>query len=97
MVSTKEADGYVMVTVSDSGPGLTEEQFTHLFEPFYTTKEDGIGIGLNISRSIIDSHGGKIWADRISGLTGADFHFVLPVSNESTIAEESCQRREQFI
>jgi PAS domain S-box-containing protein len=74
------ADQYqaVCVEVRDSGTGLDPEQATHLFEPFYTTKAEGLGIGLWISRSILEAHGGHLSA---SGNTphGAVFRFTLPV------------------
>jgi C4-dicarboxylate-specific signal transduction histidine kinase len=71
------ADG-VLVQVSDTGPGLEGEQGDHLFEAFYTTKAEGLGIGLSISRSIIEAHGGRLSAMQ-NEPHGAIFHFTLPV------------------
>lgn len=67
----------VRVAVEDSGPGLPPEKLERLFEPFYTTKPDGMGIGLSICRSIVEAHGGRLIA-RTSIPHGATFEFVLP-------------------
>jgi len=71
----------VVVVVRDSGPGLDSKSLERLFEPFYTTKPQGMGMGLAICRSIVQVHGGRLWAisnrDR-----GASFHFTLPTSEE---------------
>ena len=65
------------VAVRDSGPGLTEENLQHLFEPFYTTKPSGMGMGLSICRSIIEDHGGRLWATGHAS-QGAVFLFTIP-------------------
>ncbi|NIV75620.1 MAG: PAS domain S-box protein [Gammaproteobacteria bacterium] len=75
----------IRLTVSDSGPGLDEEAHVLVFEPFYTTKEDGIGIGLPISRSIVEAHGGRLWLESAPG-EGADFHLDLPIDNNMSQA-----------
>jgi PAS domain S-box-containing protein len=72
----QEASGAVLVTVQDSGPGFTPESFDRLFDPFYTTKAEGMGMGLSICRSIVDAHGGRIWASLPAGL-GAAVQFCL--------------------
>jgi C4-dicarboxylate-specific signal transduction histidine kinase len=64
----QEASGAVLVTVQDSGPGFSRESVDRLFDPFYTTKADGMGMGLSICRSIVDAHGGRIWALLTAGL-----------------------------
>lgn len=75
-VATELVDGVVRVAVADSGPGLSPEARAHLFQPFFTTKPDGLGLGLSLSRSIIESHGGRLWAeDGPDG--GARFVFTL--------------------
>jgi two-component system sensor kinase FixL len=68
--------GSVVVTVRDSGPGLDQARAERIFEPLYTTKINGVGLGLSIARSVIDAHGGRIWAE--AGSAGI-FHFMLPV------------------
>ena len=68
----------VVVAVRDSGPGLDAQRMERLFDPFYTTKPHGMGMGLAISRSIIDAHGGQLWAMPNDG-PGATFRFTLPV------------------
>lgn len=67
----------VLVCVADCGVGLDRTDPSRLFEPFYTTKEDGTGIGLSMSRTIVDSYGGRIWAETRPG-GGAVFAFTLP-------------------
>ena len=66
----------VTVIVADSGPGLTPDMQRHLFEPFQSSKEQGMGLGLSISRSIVEAHGGRIWAEP-ADIGGAAFHFTL--------------------
>jgi two-component system sensor kinase FixL len=73
--------GYVEIRVCDTGPGLAPEALEKVFEPFYTTKADGIGIGLALSRSIADAHGGRLWATA-NPARGATFHLTLPVATE---------------
>lgn len=72
------AAGEVEISVTDSGRGIADEQLPHLFEPFWTTKKTGLGMGLSISRSIVEAHDGKIWAESGAGGAGATFHVVLP-------------------
>jgi NO-binding membrane sensor protein with MHYT domain len=77
----KDALSGVLVAVQDSGPGLNPESFDHLFDPFYTTKLGGMGMGLSICRSIVEAHGGRIWASR-AARPGAIVQFSLPVSED---------------
>ena len=65
LIST-ERDGAegVLVAVRDSGPGIQPERLEQIFEPFYTTKSNGLGMGLSICQSIVKAHGGRLWADR---------------------------------
>jgi signal transduction histidine kinase len=72
-----EDKGQVRVSVQDSGVGLNEEVMRRLFEPFFTTRAKGMGMGLSISRSIIEAHGGRLWAES-NGSGGATFQFTLP-------------------
>jgi len=76
ILSEKEADGYVRITVADNGSGLSAEVTDHLFEPFQSTKESGMGLGLSISATIVSAHGGRIWAEP-SKLGGTAFHFTV--------------------
>lgn len=77
--SSRSGDDAVEIAVSDNGPGLPPEISEQLFQPFVTTKAKGMGIGLSICRSIIDAHGGRLWAK--SGPDGgAAFHFTVPVA-----------------
>jgi signal transduction histidine kinase len=69
----------VRVAVRDSGPGFSADNLQRLFAPFYTTKPNGMGMGLSICRSIIEDHGGRLWASRI-GPRGALFQFTIPVT-----------------
>jgi PAS domain S-box-containing protein len=69
---------FVLITVTDSGIGLKAEELPRLFETFYTTKAEGMGMGLAISRSIVEAHGGRLWATPSADL-GATFQFILPV------------------
>jgi C4-dicarboxylate-specific signal transduction histidine kinase len=78
--SAKNADA-VLIQVQDSGKGLDQEQVGRIFEPFFTTKPQGIGMGLSISRSIIESHGGRLWT--VPGSSGALFQFTLPTNGNS--------------
>jgi two-component system sensor kinase FixL len=71
--------GFVQVAVRDTGPGLSGDVIRRLFQPFVTTKDNGMGIGLTICQSIIDAHGGTIWT--VNGTSpGADFRFRLPLA-----------------
>jgi signal transduction histidine kinase len=92
--ATKEVDGirelmitsqrteneHLMVSVSDTGIGLPAQQTDQIFEAFFTTKPNGTGMGLRISRSIVESHGGRLWAVDNSP-RGARFCFTLPTQN----------------
>ena len=78
-VRTRSANGSIEAAVADTGPGIAAEQLPLLFDPFYTTKHEGIGLGLAISRSILDAHGARIWAEDLNG-EGASFHVELPIA-----------------
>lgn len=71
----EDGPGMARVTVRDNGPGLDAQSRAHLFEPFRTTKPDGLGVGLAVSRTIIEAHGGRLWADDPE--RGAVLHFTL--------------------
>ena len=78
LITTSQTERYmVCLGVRDTGPGLSAETLPRLFEPFYTTKLDGMGMGLSICRSIIEAHGGRLWATRCEPW-GALFEFTIP-------------------
>jgi PAS domain S-box-containing protein len=82
LISTSEAaSGDVLVSVSDSGVGLPQTSPDRIFEAFHTTKSNGLGMGLSICRSIIDAHGGRLWAEP-NVPYGAVFHFTVPVGEK---------------
>jgi signal transduction histidine kinase len=73
----------VRVAVHDSGPGIDPEHLERVFDSFYTTKPSGMGLGLSICRSIVDAHGGRLWADA-NEPRGAVFQFTLPAGNRGS-------------
>jgi len=78
-IKSEAGDRQLLISVSDTGVGLPPEQADQIFRAFFTTKDNGTGMGLPISRSIIESHGGRLWATGASG-RGATFQFTLPVT-----------------
>lgn len=72
-----DSDNKVFVEVSDTGPGLPEEDLERLFDPFFSRKSDGLGLGLSISRTLVESHGGKLSVQQNPD-TGLTFRFTLP-------------------
>ena len=78
-ITSQVEHGQVQVSVSDNGVGLRPEQADQIFKAFFTTKDNGTGMGLPISRSIIESHGGHLWATGVPG-SGATFQFTLPAT-----------------
>jgi two-component system sensor kinase FixL len=81
VVSARE-DKAVRVSVADTGPGVDPELAPKLFGAFVTTKDDGMGVGLSICKTIVEAHGGRIWFDRNAN-GGATFHFTIPVGEEA--------------
>ena len=79
-IKSEVCDHQVLISVRDTGLGLPSGQAEHLFDPFFTTKGTGTGMGLPISRSIIESHGGRLWATGVPG-SGATFQFSLPTAS----------------
>jgi len=83
IVTQSNGDSAVRASVRDHGVGITEEMRDRLFDPFFSTKSEGLGMGLAIVRSIVEAHGGTITAENVDG-GGARFEFVLPVNGDST-------------
>jgi signal transduction histidine kinase len=77
VTSRKTDGGQLQISVSDSGSGLPLDKLERIFDPFFTTKVQGTGMGLSISRRIVESHGGRLWACANTG-RGATFQFALP-------------------
>jgi two-component system, LuxR family, sensor kinase FixL len=76
---TLESPKTVRVAVRDRGPGLSSDLLAMVFKPFFTSKSEGLGLGLSISRSIIEMHGGRLWAENNPD-QGATFYFTLPIA-----------------
>jgi len=82
IMSKRTEDGQLLISVSDSGVGFPIEESDRIFKAFFTTKPQGTGMGLSISRTIVESHGGRLWADP-NAARGATFHFSLPTEAEA--------------
>jgi len=80
VVSVFSSINEVVITVEDNGPGLSEISKQNLFVPFYTTKQEGTGLGLSTTQRIIVDHGGEIFADNSPKLQGARFEIRLPLA-----------------
>ena len=78
-IKSEAGDAQLLISVSDTGAGLPPEHAEQIFKAFFTTKDAGTGMGLPISRSIIESHGGRLWATGVPG-SGATFQFTLPAT-----------------
>jgi signal transduction histidine kinase len=75
-------DGFLLASITDTGVGLPAEWTEEIFDPFRSTKPQGTGMGLTITRSIVESYGGRVWATSNQG-QGATFHFTLPAEVEA--------------
>jgi two-component system sensor kinase FixL len=82
VVEAHGSSGFIDVVVTDGGAGIPLESLDLVFEPFYTTKSTGLGMGLAVSRTIVTAHGGRLWAENVAH-GGAQFHLVLPVAQGS--------------
>ena len=83
-ISTEQCEtGEIRVAVCDSGPGIDPQHLQRVFAPFYTTKASGVGMGLSICQSIIDGHGGRLWAEA-NEPRGTIFHFTLPAAQDES-------------
>jgi signal transduction histidine kinase len=89
IVNSEKRDGYAIVSVKDTGTGIDPEIMPRLFTKFATRSEKGMGLGLYISKNIIEAHGGKIWAQNNSDGLGATFIFTLPLSDASGSSNNS--------
>jgi signal transduction histidine kinase len=85
--SRADETGQVLVSLQDSGVGIDPQNASRLFDAFFTTKPDGMGMGLSICRTIIDAHGGRLWASGNAG-PGATFQFSLPAVRQPVSAED---------
>ena len=87
LITTEKAElGDLLVAVRDSGPGLAPGALENLFKAFHTTKPDGLGLGLSICNSIIEAHGGRLWASA-NALRGAVFQFTLPAHRDIALPQ----------
>ena len=80
LTSRSQSSGEIVIAIHDSGVGINADQSEQLFEPFFTTKDTGIGMGLTICRSIMEAHGGRLWATP-NVMGGATFYFSLPTQS----------------
>jgi signal transduction histidine kinase len=83
VTSARGASSTVVIAARDSGEGIPRDVRDRIFEPFYTTKPEGLGMGLAISRSIIEEHGGQLWVLDHDGGSGTTVQFTIPVADEA--------------
>jgi len=83
VIEARARMGQVEMSVRDSGPGIPASDIDRIFEPLFSTKPDGLGMGLAICRTIVEAHGGQLWADRTPPGGGATFRFVLPQAKKT--------------
>jgi two-component system, LuxR family, sensor kinase FixL len=84
--NTRAADDMIEIAVFDTGPGFAGDALANLFQPFFTTKETGMGVGLSFSRTIIETHGGRMWAENNKS-GGATFRFTLPAAHAKDMTD----------
>jgi len=96
LISTEQRETNGLVSVRDSGPGIDPERLERVFEAFYTTKSNGVGIGLSICRSIIDGHGGRLWIEA-NQPRGTTFQFTVPsAANELSSSPRSLHQTREL-
>jgi len=96
LISTEQRETNGLVSVRDSGPGIDPERLERVFEAFYTTKSNGVGIGLSICRSIIDAHGGRLWIEA-NQPRGTTFQFTVPsAANELSSSPRSLHQTREL-
>jgi two-component system sensor kinase FixL len=88
-----DGNDFVSISVCDTGPGIAKGNLEQVFEAFFTSKENGVGLGLSVCRTIINAHGGKLWAEQNSD-HGATFRLSLPVKALHTQRPDSARRAE---
>ena len=79
-IRTSRVENFAELSVSDRGPGIPEDKLKEVFEPFFTSKAEGMGMGLSIARTIVEAHNGRIWAENQIG-GGAVFRVSLPLAS----------------
>ena len=89
-VTTMRIENFAEVAVSDTGPGISTDKVEMVFQPFFTTKPQGMGMGLSIARTIVEAHDGQIWAENKTG-SGAVFHIRLPLQEHSAFETETSE------
>ena len=82
LISTEHAESAILVTITDTGVGIVPENRERAFAPFFTSKEEGLGLGLSISRTIIEAHGGRLWSKPNQNGQGTTFQFTLPIGED---------------
>jgi PAS domain S-box-containing protein len=82
LISTEQAESAILVTITDSGVGIAPENRERVFAPFYTSKDEGLGLGLSISQTIIESHAGRLWSKPNQNGQGTTFQFTLPIGED---------------
>ncbi len=87
VIRTRKSGKEILLDVIDSGPGIPPDRLDAIFKPFFTTKKNGLGIGLRLSRKIMNAHGGRLWAEN-NAEEGATFHLTLPMIGESGLTHE---------
>jgi two-component system sensor kinase FixL len=85
-LNCRAADDMIEIAISDTGHGFSGDAYARLFQPFFTTKETGMGVGLSISRTIIEAHGGRMWAET-NEAGGATFRFTLPAAGAKDLGD----------
>ena len=97
VIAMRRGDETVELAVNDHGAGIPKERLEQIFGSFFTTKATGMGMGLSISRTLVEAHGGRLWAENVEG-GGASLRFTLPVSLSqgpamaTPVAERSAER-----
>ncbi|HEX5398994.1 MAG TPA: PAS domain S-box protein [Verrucomicrobiae bacterium] len=93
-IRLRAVDAQVELAVSDTGRGIPSDKLNHVFEPFFSTKPNGMGLGLPISRKIVEAHGGRLWAEN-NPAAGATFYFTLPADNEAQQGRQELSETEK--